>query len=168
MPDAVEALATANDKKAASEAFWRLDNHIVVQSQLFEAAFWVVPILLALLAGELAEPARIEVFERLFQIVVGYADRSEVQHGNENLGELCREEVKKGLWLYYRDLVREGPAVQRVALELIAECEEDRDRLGAVLEECSGSSFATTVRAVAIETIQELSVHSKQEPHVTS
>jgi len=156
VPEAVEALAAADSEAAADKAYWRLDNRVVVQGQLFESALPLVPVLLALLAGDLAEPARASILELLFQIAAGEPDESELLHGNQDLGVRCKTEVAKGLWLFYVDLLRPIPAVRRLALELIGESENDEKRLLAILSDIIASEESSDFRALAVTLRDEL------------
>jgi hypothetical protein len=156
IPSAVEALILARDEEAADNAYWRIDNHVVVQGQLFESALPLTPILLALLAGELEEIVRPRVLELLMQIVLGKSAESELICGNHNLGDLCKLAVSKGLWLYYLELLKERPTTQKLALELIAECESDQNRLHSVLRECASFASDTEIRSFASALIKKV------------
>lgn len=161
VPDAVLALAAANSETKASEAYWRLDNHVVVQGQLFESALPLVPVILSFLAGDLPEPARPRLLELLYQIVVGLTAESEIERGNRDLARRCRTEVVKGLWLYYKDLLNPSSAVQKVALDLVRECESEEGRLMAVLLQLLDSESCSEVRDLAVILIEELKAAKK-------
>jgi hypothetical protein len=156
IPDAVLALAAADSEPKASEAYWRLDNNVVVQGQLFECALPLVSVILALLAGDLPEPARPRLLELLYQIVVGRTAVSEFERGNRDLAERCRTEVVKGLWLYYKDLLNPTSAVQKVALDLVRECESEEGRLLAVLLHLVDSESCSEIRDLAVILIEDL------------
>jgi hypothetical protein len=149
IPSAVEALSEALRPEEVEAAYWRLDNHVVVQGQIFDSALALIPVLLALLAGALAEPVRASILELLFQILVGTPDHTEIDRGLLNLAEECRTEIKKGMWLFYSDLFSTEPSVRKVAMELVVECDEDELRRGRVLEWLGASDPDDGIRRVA-------------------
>jgi hypothetical protein len=129
VPRGVAGLAAARTAEEADAAYWLLDNFVIVQGELFEAALPLVPVVLALLAGELSLPARAAALELLFQIAVGELDDTERRIGNTQLQADCRAEVCKGQWLFSRGLLSDDARVRRVALELVFECGQDCSRI---------------------------------------
>jgi len=57
VPGAIEALRTADTDDVAKEAYWRIDNEVVVQGELFEAAIATACCLVAAL-GSCTEASR--------------------------------------------------------------------------------------------------------------
>ncbi len=112
-------LMSAADADAAKAAYWKIENHAVVQGQLFESAIQVVPCLLALLLEDRLRCIRISALELLFQIVAGEADEEEVLRGNADLGDACRAKAREGLWLLYRELLMGEREAAREILEVI-------------------------------------------------
>jgi hypothetical protein len=119
-------LAYAANVDAAKLAYWKIENHVVVQGQLFESALHVVPCLMALLLEDRPSFVRISALELLFQIVMGEADEEEVSRGNADLGNACRAKAREGLWLLYRELLMGEREAAREILEVI---EPELDRL---------------------------------------
>lgn len=102
IPAAFIELIRSADPEAAQKAYWKLENHVVVQGSLFESSVGVV----SLVGAALAEPARpkwvrIALLELLFQIVAGESHSDEVARGVADLGQKCRTEAKKLLWILY-------------------------------------------------------------------
>lgn len=89
----------------AEKIYWRLENHVVVQGQLFQVSEFVVPIILAALIDERPRHVKISLLDLLFQIVSGVPDDSEIALGNENLSEKCILKAREGLWLLYREFL---------------------------------------------------------------
>lgn len=134
LPVCVERLVLAQDEREAKEAYWSIDNAVVVQGQLFEAAEFVVAPLLAALAGDLSEDARIRVLDLLFEIGSGVPDESEVALGNADLGSRCRKAVREGIWLVLEQLYSSSALVRKTALEIVADLETDEVRRHLILK----------------------------------
>ncbi|MFH8474835.1 hypothetical protein [Streptomyces sp. NPDC018000] len=130
VPDALRRLFGAADEDEATEAYWGLENVVVVQGQLRDAALPVVPVLLAGLLDELSADARDFVLELLWQIVLGESDEDEVAVGRADLGDRCREAARTGLWLVYREL---GTRRRETAEAILERIEDDKPRLAAYL-----------------------------------
>jgi len=128
IPDALRELLEAPSPETAQEAYWRLENYVVIQGQLFESAEYVVPVLLAALLDDSPQYVRITVLELLFQIASGEAHQEEVDAGNCSLGDKCRARMSEGLWLLYREWAF---GAREAAQEVIQAIETDPYRLEA-------------------------------------
>lgn len=133
VPDALAALECATDEKAADRAYWRLDNRVVVQGQLFESAFGVVQVLLAMLIGSLSLPAKRRVVDLLLQIAGGVPDATELAVGDLDLAERCRESLRAATWKLYELTLDNDFRVRQAALELVAQVDQDHQRLKRAL-----------------------------------
>lgn len=130
IPDALRQLIWAQSPEEVQAAYWRLENHVVVQGQLFESAVSTTHVLMAaLVSQDRPDFVRIGVLELLFQIVSGESDESEVARGLVDLGEQCRRAARAGLWLLYREMT-EGQ--MDGAREVIAIIEHEPNRLHEV------------------------------------
>lgn len=69
VPEAI-SLIRSGDPAQRKSAYWKLDNHIVVQGGLFEGAFYAIPFLLQICIGE-SHDGRIEATNLLFEIAAG-------------------------------------------------------------------------------------------------
>jgi len=91
VPDAIRGLISENEE-IRNASYWKLDNHVVLQSDLYESAFYVLPFLFEILNSESKNGKRY-VYDLLFEIANGYAPENEVctLNGREmELTEACR------------------------------------------------------------------------------
>jgi hypothetical protein len=113
------------------ERYWELENHVVIQGRLFQAAPPVVSVLMAALTcAERPSWVRIGILDLLFQLVIGTSHESEIANGSHLLGATCKKAARHGLWVLYRELY-EGE--RDAARDILDQIEEDRDRLAAVI-----------------------------------
>lgn len=124
-------MLTAATPTDAEKAYWELENHVVVQGQLFESAERVVPVLLAALLDESPPHVRISILELLFQIVSGEAHPEEE---NQQIGDKCRQRAREGLWLLYRELSCSLKGQREAAVEVLEVLETDMHRVADFLE----------------------------------
>lgn len=112
VPAAVAALVTATTQAEAEHHYSEssLDNVVVVQGNLFQAAVPLVSVLCAALAEQLPAAARAETLRLVAEIVRGDAHHLEVEAGRADLPERAQELARAALWLFYRELLH-GPAV---------------------------------------------------------
>lgn len=99
MPLAIFALETASTEADALKAYWQIDNTVVVQGAVHEAALASIPCLLGCLLRCTAV-ARPQVLELLVQIGGGEAADTEVEVGNTRLLVECLKEIARGFPLY--------------------------------------------------------------------
>lgn len=131
VPGALRELLTAVSPEYAKEAYLKLENAIVVQGQLFEAAAFVVPVLLAaLLKRDLPKYVSVWLLELLFQIVNGEPHLDEEARGLGDLGERCKDLARKGLWLVYGELFNKD--THGLAREIILLLDDDNSRLAFI------------------------------------
>ncbi|MCK8498028.1 hypothetical protein [Myxococcus fulvus] len=127
IPTALRSLFSARSPSEIQTAYWRIENQVVVQGQLFESAVATTQVLMAsLVDAKRPMPVRIGILELLFQLTSGESHQSEVDRGNGDLGGQCRAAAREGLWLLYRELVEGEAAAAREVLEVI---ERTPDRL---------------------------------------
>jgi len=119
VPAAMEGLLACTHPDDIEQYYWKIENHVVVQGQLFESATALVSVLLAALVDSPYRHVRITVLDLLFQIVNGGSHQAEVERGLPNLGDICREEAKKGLWLLYREVLNGESDAALEILEII-------------------------------------------------
>ena len=151
VPGAVRALVSAETSDAADAAYWHLDNNVVVQGQLFEAALPLVPVVLAALAGHLSAPARLRAMDLAVEIASGRPDVSETELGNTSLGRDCRAAFAEGLWLIYAQLSAEEASLRERAVQVVYAADPDRARVGTVLDEAAANDPDGGVRSAAAE-----------------
>lgn len=151
IPDAVRDLVLAQSDGEADDAYWRLDNHVVVQGQLFEAAVPLVPVLLAALAGPLSTASRVRVADLLVEISCGGADESELALGNVDLGRACRSATAAGVWLIFEMLLDHDARLRERALQIIYAVDEDRTHVATMLAHLHAEDPDASVRDAAAE-----------------
>lgn len=130
IPFALVEMLNATTPEAVNAAYWKLENHVVVQGQLFEVAEFVVSVLIAALLEEKPRHVRISILELLFQIVTGESHEYEIRLGNADLHRKCRAKALEGLWVLYRELIF---GEREAAQEVIEAIETNADRLKSFL-----------------------------------
>jgi hypothetical protein len=143
-------------------AYWSIDNCVVVQSDLYEAAFRVVPCLIALLE-EGHQVGRDLIYELLYEIGHGYAPDFVTCMADDGtalpLREACRSGVGRGLRIYLRDVeLGQTRAIRHNALEVVIILREYRDesvpRLKEFLERETDRQFQEEIRS-AIDELEQ-------------
>jgi len=128
VPAALRELLS-EDLEAIERAYWKLDNYIVVQSDLFEAAYFVTPILLQILREGILL-GRLHVYGLLFEICNGHGPDGETLmtfEGEEVLLRVaCRREIRKGIDLFEADLHQPDEELSRSVCDLL-ECLDEED-----------------------------------------
>ena len=110
------------------EAYWQLDNYVVVQSQLFEAAEYLVPFLLSGLV--IGTPfGKHMCLDLIAEIAGGFPDTTEINSGNAAIEFRCGDEIRKGLPLFYSFLESEDFRIRECAITILAWVERDKQRL---------------------------------------
>ena len=125
---ALRNLLSAPTADAARQAYWQLENHIVAQGTVFEAAVPATMVLMAALAGELPIHVRIAVLDLLYQILSGTADATEVAAGNGSTVDRCRNHAREGLWGLVHESIN-GPEETREAARDVLRTIAARDDL---------------------------------------
>src|SRR5688572_616100 len=87
IPDAILQLQTATTKDDADRAYWKIDNEVIVQGALYEAALPTATCLLSALLN-CTDVARPKLLELLFQLGNGEPHPSEIALGNSDLDKL--------------------------------------------------------------------------------
>ncbi|MDB5070056.1 MAG: hypothetical protein JWM87_1167 [Candidatus Eremiobacteraeota bacterium] len=99
VPDAIERMRTASSIAESSAAYWQIDNVVVVQGSLYEAALPTTACLVSALPS-CSIVSRPHFLELLFQLGNGTPDPSEVALGNEQIAESCRFELVRDYGVY--------------------------------------------------------------------
>ena len=133
VPRNLRRLAETQTDEEAVGAYWYLDNEVVVQGKVFQAAPPVVSVLLAMLEGSLSVPARHWTMELLVQVTCGWADASEIAFGNSDVIEDCRRRAREGIWTIYGQFLHPDREVRECALEIVATIDLDRQRVAREL-----------------------------------
>jgi len=118
LPDALRRLAAARTETEAGDAYWEIDNVVVIQGRLSQSATAVVCCLMQALATA-PPPARDEIISLIALIANGYDDHVDVEMvGPVSLAEI-RQEVARGFAFFVELLETTGHAA---CIELVAVC----------------------------------------------
>jgi hypothetical protein len=121
VPQALMGLLSP-DEETQRRSYWQLDNEVVLQSDLYEAAYFVIPVLVQMLVDRVAH-GRERIYDLLYEIANGYAPPEiECQTFDGRaipLKNACVEELKRGLSVFDRDTVDEDTLVKTKAKELV-------------------------------------------------
>lgn len=134
IPQALHGLVSP-DENVRKRSYWQLDNRVVLQADLYEAAYFVVPFLIQLLDEKVAH-GRDLIYDLVFEIANGYAPESvrcRTIEGDElSLKAACEREVRKGLPVFRRDLSDDDPRVKATShdlLDLLASIQQDNGKV---------------------------------------
>lgn len=103
IPTALLGLCSA-DKKTRKDAYWKIDNHAVLQGSLSEVAPFVVAALIDCLRS--GPPSKEEIYNLLVEFAGGCAPDTaagEIE-GSNPLKEATSRELAKGIELYWLDI----------------------------------------------------------------
>jgi hypothetical protein len=103
-----------------------LENHLEVQSMLFEVAPHAVPVMLTALGEDLHDSVRAHFLGMLEYLVTGESHRSEIEAGRPDLDEQCAAAAREGILVLYAEAVS-GDA--EAAFDILEFVDEDEDRL---------------------------------------
>lgn len=134
IPSVMKGILNAKTSEEVEKLYWKIENNVFVQGQLFEAAEYLIPVLIASLMEVKEEFIKIWILELIFQIVAGVPDQSEIALGNSGLGERCRAKAREGLWILYETLVNENSNNSELAFEILQRIETDSSRLETFLK----------------------------------
>ncbi|MFG2883525.1 hypothetical protein ACGFYV_14690 [Streptomyces sp. NPDC048297] len=123
----VEAFGRLLDARSVRETVgYTLENHLEVQSMLFEVAPHAVPVMLAALGEDLHDSVRRHFLGMLEYLVAGESHRSEVEAGRPDLAEECIAAVREGIVMLYIEAVSGNT---EAAFDILEFVDEDEDRL---------------------------------------
>jgi hypothetical protein len=121
VPQALAGLLSP-DETVRDRSYWQLDNEVVLQSDLYEAACLVVPFLIRFLS-ERVPHGRDRIYDLLYEIANGDAPSTVACCTTEGeelpLKEACTRELKKGLTVFLRDTSDENPLIREKAKDLL-------------------------------------------------
>jgi hypothetical protein len=117
---ALGRLLAAGTPADATDAYWQIENHVVVQGELFEAAEPAVSVLVAAFADERPRHVRIAALDLLYQILAGLPGPVEREAGNDDLLARCQARAREGFWLLLHEFLAGESAAALDVLKLIA------------------------------------------------
>ena len=136
VPEALAGLLST-DENLRNRSYWQLDNEVVLQSDLYEAAYFVIPFLIDFLRVKVVH-GRDRIYDLLYEIANGHAPSSilcRTKDGDEvPLMDACLREVKKGISVFRRDLTDANHRISQKAKELLDLLETDEEENGRAAE----------------------------------
>ena len=155
-PGALRQLASATTAAEARTATWRINNHVVAQGELFEAAEYVVPFVLQILLSGSA-PVQLSALDLLIELTgpAAYVAAEEKAVGNVDLLDHCRARAKEGLAIGYWLLNSEDTRIRGGAVAFLDSIETDRRRLTWILTRFAELETDSEVRELALRVVSE-------------
>jgi hypothetical protein len=134
VPQALAGLISP-DEKVRNRSYWQLDNEVVLQSDLYEAAYFVIPFLIEFLNEENIH-GRERIYDLLYEIAQGNAPLTvlcRTKEGDEiPLKDACTREIVKGFTTFLRDAKEANPLISKKAKELMEVLESCDPRSGDI------------------------------------
>jgi hypothetical protein len=160
VPDAIRELALAQDLQAARSGYRRLDNWIVVQGALYDAASAAAPCLVAALMT-CGNSGRAYILDLLVQIGTGQSRAESSSPDEDDLACRCLDEVARGMPIYCHIVETSGdPDVQAACVDLLGLCARSsrmmRERAAWYMRRVLAGRCTTGVRALATNWLAEL------------
>jgi hypothetical protein len=147
----------AEDPNVRERAYWKLDNHVVLQGDLYEAAPFVGMALVEMLARGVDRKDRL--YALLYQLVEGYAppEMTVVVDGRPvPLAATNRRIVEDGLRWYEQDLLSPEPAIRAKVIDILSSFRSrTAEALGALKAAREQTRDKDTIRHID-EAIEEL------------
>jgi hypothetical protein len=128
LPQAFDDLSRASSESAANKAYWKIDNEVIVQGELYEAAVPALEVLLSLAPATLPGPARRSVAELIQQIAFGQPHSSEIELGNADIVDRCMSLASEAIWIFYGWLGDADGDVRECALLTLQKVETNEGR----------------------------------------
>ena len=132
IPTRFRELLAATNEDEASRAYWGLENHAVLQGNLYEASIYLVRAICAALVDQnRSQLVRSWLVELLFQICNGYyAETPGSSAAPADIVERCRRAARGALWTLYGELAKQEI---KIVEDLIRLVEDDPARLSLII-----------------------------------
>lgn len=101
---ALAALLSSSSPEMTKAAYWRLENQVVAQGEVFSVAVPTTAVLVAALSDPLPRHVVIAVLDLLYQVLSGYS--TEGTPSSDDFVAECREAARGGLYSILREAVR--------------------------------------------------------------
>lgn len=151
VPEAIKGLVS-NDPEIREASYWKLDNYVVLQSDLYEAAFYIIPFLVEILKSDILF-GRNYVYDLLFEIANGYASEDLLcVYGNKEvpLKDACRNAIANEIELYLFEVRNSSSKFRLDALGLLISLDEYEEKiipeLAEILKHEDSSEFEVELR----------------------
>jgi hypothetical protein len=136
LPQAFNDLSRATSEATADDAYWRIDNEVIVQGELYEAAVPALEVLLSMAPTMPPGPARRSLAELIQQITFGQPHSSEIELGNANLASRCLSLASEAVWIFYGWLADADSGVRECALLALQKVETNEKRKAMIFASC--------------------------------
>jgi hypothetical protein len=124
IPCALYNLASAQDEKAIADAYWRLDNYIILQGTLYESAFFAIPYIVDILLTAHSVAQKVAAYDLLIEIARGVPDPNQrwspPPGAPRDLRDACRHVIAPYLAEFQLDLKSGDESIRSRAMDLIA------------------------------------------------
>lgn len=120
----LRSLLSATEPSETKDAYWQLENHIVVQGMVYSSALPTVHVLVAALADSRPFHVRVAILELLYQILSG----APASVGADSLIANCRQRAKEGLWLLIKEFAS-GPRDAAREVLVLLDVDVDYERI---------------------------------------
>ena len=155
VPEAIRGLISKSITEREA-SYWKLDNHVVLQSDLYESAFYVIPFLIEILKSE-SELGRDHIYSLLYEIANGYApDGLVIEYSGTQLPltKACHERIGKHIDIYLSEVEAKESKYRPDALELLCVLPEQKGvtlpRLKKIADK-EKSEFAKNIDSAILE-----------------
>lgn len=118
-PDRLKALFSSSDTDV-DRAYWALENHAVLQGDLYPVAPFLAQQLVLELGSDLSDYSRVKIYDLLTELALGYSNLT-VRMGEEEvkLGCACRTIIRNHFRFLESDFEKPDPAVRETLAHLI-------------------------------------------------
>lgn len=161
IPEAIKLLASSQEKER-EEGYWQLDNYVVLQGDLFPAAFYIIPFLIEILQTDRG-CSNTQVYNLLFEIANGCSSSTtlyEVNGKDMPLDAACRTRLADSSGLFIQHLKDENSSYKDGALDLLFSLNDIIDNLSAELMQVLHKETDTDIKKNIEEVLQEISLDS--------
>ncbi|MFI9455915.1 hypothetical protein [Amycolatopsis sp. NPDC052450] len=142
LPQVFRSLASATSLAEAESAYWNIDNEVIVQGEIYEAAEAALEIALSMSSTVPPGPVRKCLAELIQQIVFSQPHSSEVKEGNREIIARCLSLAAEATWVFYGWLSDLDQDVRECALLTLHRVENNDARKSTVFaryRECDKS-----------------------------
>jgi hypothetical protein len=147
------------DPDQRQRGYWELDNHVVLQGDLYEAAPFVALALIEILRDR-TQPGRNLIYRLLWEIRNGAAAETEMvtlpDGRRMSLMLAARVVVAEGLPHYVGDVLAPDPQLRREALQLVTSLHERKKDVAELLSSARQHSTEPAIRSDLEQATREL------------
>ena len=161
IPDAIQGLVS-HDLDEQEQSYWQLDNHVVLQGDLYQSAFYVIPFLIEILTSETTS-ARSYAYDLLFEIANGYAPKEclcKYDNSDMPLTEACKKSIADAFKIFLDDVANPMSKNREDALNLLISLKWHIDEivlnLSGIKDKETNAEFCAAIEEAISEIQQRL------------